>query len=210
MGDKASNLIVTKASDIPEMSDAEWLADERGYRRGYWRGVLEACNLIATGSTQHDVRLWLFRELKGWVERSRATGCEFELPPCCPRGRSQEEATIGAIGCIPTATHGNSFVYAIADGHGNVKIGVAEDIHKRIRQLQTGNPNRLYLIAFLRLCSRHQADRIERYAHSDNAEDRVNGEWFSMSDACATQALLDASLACGLDVYPTEVEDRVY
>lgn len=205
-----SHLVLARVSDIPQMSHEEWLADERGYRRGYWRGVLEACNLVCNGSTQHNVRLWLFRELKDWAARGSAGHCEFEVPPDCPKGRSEQEATTGKMACIPTAKAGSSFVYAVGDGHGNVKIGVAEDVQKRIRQLQTGNPNRLYLVAFLRLSSRYDADRVEKEAHSSYSQDRVSGEWFALSDSCATQALLEAACACGLDDQPTEVEDRVY
>lgn len=203
-------LVLTKACDIAEMPRDEWLAIERGYRRGYWRGVLEACNLICNGSTQHNVRLWLFRELKEWADDASSDQCQFQVPPDCPLGRSAQEATVGKTAFVPTAKPGGSFVYAVGDGHGNVKIGVAEDVHKRIRQLQTGNPNRLYLISFVCLASRQQADRVEREAHSFYSHDRVSGEWFSLSDACATQALLEAACACGLDQYPTEVEDRVY
>lgn len=205
-----STLMLTQASEIPKLTSEQWIADERGYRRGYWDGVLAACNLICNGSTQHTVRLWLFRELKQWVIDARSEGCSFDHPPDCPLGRSEGEATIGGSACVPTASTGSSFVYAIGDGHGNVKIGAADDVRKRIKQLQTGNPSRLYLIAFVRLSSRAAADSVERFAHQDNAADRVHGEWFSMSDCFAFQALLEACIECGQDAEPVEVESRVY
>lgn len=205
-----SALILTPVSELPKMTREERVASERGYRRGYWDGVLAACNLICNGSTQHTVRLWLFRELKQWVSDSLTDECLLEYPPHCPERRSEEEATIGQGACIPASSHGCSYVYAIGDGHGNVKIGAADDVRKRIKQLQTGNPSRLYLVAFARLGSRRDADLVERTAHQYNAEDRVNGEWFSMSDCCAVQVLLDACVACGHDVHPVEVESRVY
>ena len=201
---------MTRVSDIQPYSREEWIANERGYRRGYWDGVLAACNLISNGETQHNVRLWLFRELKQWAGDAYRDDCSFVYPPECPLGRSQQEATVGRAACIPEASDRCSFVYAIGDGHGYVKIGTADDVRKRMRQLQTGNPNRLYLIAFLRLKTRHDADRVEREAHSSNERDRTCGEWFSMSDACSVQALLEAAIACGLAVEPTEVEERVY
>jgi hypothetical protein len=203
-------LLLTRASEIPELSESENRLAEGNYRRGYWDGVLAACNLICNGSTQHNVRLWLFRELKEWKCLPRGGECRLELPPDCPLGRSEFEATVGREACIPTGKPGFSFVYAIGDGHGNVKIGTADDVRKRIQQLQTGNANRLYLIAFLRLGSRYDADRVERAAHADNAIDRTIGEWFSISDSCSVQALLEAALACGFDMFPVEVEDRVY
>jgi hypothetical protein len=203
-------LVLIKASDIPLPTQPEMQLAERNYRRGYWDGVLAACNLIDNGSTQHNVRLWLFRELKEWVAKSRSEDASFEYPPECPLGRSEQEATIAPTACMPRAESGCSFVYAIGDGHGRVKIGTADDVRKRIKQLQTGNPNRLYLIAYLRLRRRFDADQIERAAHDENDRDRICGEWFLMSDACAVQALLDASESCGLSVQPIEVEDRVY
>jgi hypothetical protein len=203
-------IILTKASDIPELSRTEWLANERGYRRGYWDGVLAACNLICNGSTEHTVRLWLFRELKEWVAESRREECALEYPPYCPPRRSEQEAQVGIGACVPVASLGFSYCYAIGDGHGNVKIGTADDVRKRIKQLQTGNPSRLYLVAFVRLPSRNAAESVERYAHQDNASDRVGGEWFSMSDSCSVQVLLESCVACGYDVSPVEVESRVY
>ena len=203
-------LLLKRASEIPQLSKSEMHLAERGYRRGYWDGVLAACNLICNGSTQHNVRLWLFRELKDWADASTQEGCGVEFPPDCPLGRSEREASVGSYAHVPTGGSGCSFVYAIGNGHGNVKIGAADDVRKRIKQLQTGNANRLYLIAFLRIACRFDADRIERTAHMENAVDRTHGEWFSMSDSCSVQALLEASIACGFDAEPVQVEDRVY
>lgn len=201
---------VLKANEVRPMSSYEAHMQEFGFRRGYWDGVLAACNLLANGSTEHNVRLWLFRELKEWKHRAHGHGNGFEFPPECPIGRSEYEATAGPNARVPLAGNGRSFVYAIGDGHGNVKLGVADDVGKRIRQLQTGNPSRLYLVAFLTLYRRCDADRIEREAHRANATERKAGEWFSLSDSCAVQALLEASIACGLEQQPVEVEDRIY
>lgn len=201
---------LTRASEVPQLTANEMQLSERNYRRGYWDGVLAACNLIENGSTQHNVRIWLFRELKEWLVRSAADCATFEYPPECPLGRSEQEATVTTMATVPSSESGCSFVYAIGDGHGRVKIGTADDVRKRIRQLQTGNASRLYLIAYLRLRYRFDADRVERAAHEENHADRLSGEWFAMSDACAVQALLEASMACGVDVDPVEVEDRVY
>lgn len=201
---------IVKASEVRVLGSDELHTGEINFRRGYWDGVLAACNLIANGSTEHNVRLWLFRELKEWKHRASGDGNGFEYPPECPLGRSEYEATTGLKADIPSGGNGRSFVYAIGDGHGNVKLGVADDVRKRIRQLQTGNPSRLYLVAFLTLYRRCDADRIEREAHRANATERKAGEWFSLSDSCAVQALLEASIACGLEQQPVEVEDRIY
>jgi hypothetical protein len=205
------SLLIKRASEIPAATGEEIRAAESNYRRGYWDGVLAACNEIIMGATQHDVRLWLFRELKSWVESGRdATACKTEYPPPCPHKRSYEEATLAPPTSMPEKSGGTSFVYAIGDGHGNVKIGAANDIKHRMRTLQTGNASRLYLIAYLPFGSRYDADRVEATAHSAADSDRRCGEWFAISDDAAWQTLLDAAEACCLDVSPVEVEHRVY
>jgi hypothetical protein len=199
------------ASDIELPQPEELNAAESNYRRGYWDGVLSACNHISDGATQHDVRLWLFRELKDWTQRGFvAVVCKGEYPPDCPKKRSFDEATLCTVS-KPASYYANySFVYAIADGHGHVKIGVADNVTKRLKQLQTGNPHRLYLVAYLPLPSRHDADRVEQTAHADTEIERLCGEWFRMSDWCACQVLVDAADACGFECEPIEVEMRVY
>ena len=204
-------LVLSKASGIAVPSPLEMNAAESSYRRGYWDGVLAACNEISAGATQHDVRLWLFRELKEWVHRGKdAVVVKGEYPPPCQARRSFEEAALCARSKMPSAYSGCSFVYAIGDGHGHVKIGVADNVEKRLGQLQTGNPHRLYLIAYLPLPNRFDADRVERTAHGGEDLERLCGEWFRMSDFCAFEVLLEAAEACGFDCQPVEIEMRVY
>ena len=204
-------LLLTKLSDIPRASQELIEASESNYRRGYWDGVLAACNEIIMGATQHDVRLWLFRELKEWTNSgSEAKACKTEYPPKCQHRRSYEEATLSPPANLPDKSGGRSFVYAIGDGHGNVKIGAANDIKHRMRTLQTGNASRLYLIAYVPLTCRYDADRLEATAHATADLDRRCGEWFAMSDDSAWQVLLEAAEECGFDADPIEVEYRVY
>lgn len=204
-------LVLTKVSDIPVASQEVIEASESNYRRGYWDGVLAACNEIILGATQHDVRLWLFRELKEWTHRGyEAKACKSEYPPKCPHRRSYDEANLSPPTSSPDKSGGKSFVYAIGDGHGNVKIGAANDIKHRMRTLQTGNANRLYLIAYVPLSCRYDADRLEATAHATDDIDRRCGEWFAMSDHEAWQVLLEAADECGFDIEPVEVEHRVY
>lgn len=71
----------------------------------------------------------------------------------------------------------NSGVYVIqARGRAAVKIGYAKDIAKRLRQLQTGSPAKLKLIAVI------PGDRdVERGLHDRFADHRLHGEWFHKS-----------------------------
>lgn len=109
-------LVLVKVSDIPKASPDVIKSAESNYRRGYWDGVLAACNEIIMGATQHDVRLWLFRELKEWTERGyEATECKSEYPPKCPHRRSYEEANLSPSKNAPEKSGGTSFVYAIGE-----------------------------------------------------------------------------------------------
>lgn len=203
------SLVLKKASEIEQPTHKERVASESNYRRGYWDGVLAACNEIIIGTTQHDVRLWLFRELKEWCHNGHDSAT-MEYPPKCVRGRSFDEATLLPPSNLPKNSGGKSFVYAISDGCGCVKIGVADNIEKRIRQLQTGNARRLYLVAYLPFETRRDADAVECQAHADPDIERMTGEWFSITDCHALQVLIDAADACGFEMDPIEVEHRVY
>ena len=62
----------------------------------------------------------------------------------------------------------------------HIKIGIAVDPARRLRQLQTGNAHRL---AVLRLIdSPVNAKRMERALHRQFKEYRTSGEWFALSD----------------------------
>ncbi len=59
-----------------------------------------------------------------------------------------------------------------------VKIGLAKDPKKRLRQLQTGNPQRLTLMHWEEVPEK-QARAIERAFHAAFAPWRLHGEWFA-------------------------------
>ena len=52
-------------------------------------------------------------------------------------------------------------VYIISDGSGYLKIGVAASLEKRVKQLQTGNPNELKVIGVIRCANRTEAGQME-------------------------------------------------
>ena len=63
-----------------------------------------------------------------------------------------------------------------------VKIGVANNIDKRISDLQTGCPWPLRLIAKLNCKSRKAAYSLERQFHRNYSHKRIQGEWFWFSN----------------------------
>lgn len=94
-------------------------------------------------------------------------------------------------------------VYFITDGQ-YIKIGYTKnDAKKRLKQLQTSSPNRLFLLGYI------EGDKtIEKKLHKKfyNSIVRINGEWFS-----PTQDLLDYINDNNLDdnIYADIIEGQV-
>ena len=61
-----------------------------------------------------------------------------------------------------------------SDVTGMIKIGRSKDPQKRLKQLQTGNPNRLKLIASFK-----EKGKEEKYLHEVLNNYKLKGEWFS-------------------------------
>lgn len=70
------------------------------------------------------------------------------------------------------------FVYLLCDGE-HFKIGMTKkDIYKRISELQTGNPNEIYITSF------HETNypyRVEQMMHIKYSISNVKNEWFNLS-----------------------------
>lgn len=77
-------------------------------------------------------------------------------------------------------------VYAISDGHGNIKVGVANRVDRRIKQMQTGNAHPLQLLfecvceSERQLLANTAAFTIEHWIHEDLRLRQMTGEWFSV------------------------------
>jgi hypothetical protein len=67
----------------------------------------------------------------------------------------------------------NGFVYAIADGHGHVKIGWAKHPDRRLAELNVATPGELALVGYLAGTKFH-----ERRFHQFFKRLHVRGEWF--------------------------------
>lgn len=65
-------------------------------------------------------------------------------------------------------------VYCIRSECGAVKVGVTNDVKKRLRYLQTGSAQRLELVGVL-----PGGDEVERDLHERFSDKRTRGEWFS-------------------------------
>lgn len=74
-----------------------------------------------------------------------------------------------------------NYLYIISNRDGAVKVGVSKNPKRRIRQLQTGNENKLELLFFEEFeCPREKVFQIEKMVHRDlrmRCQKKV-GEWF--------------------------------
>jgi hypothetical protein len=78
--------------------------------------------------------------------------------------------------------HGKRFVYIIGDNAHNVfKIGKADSVKDRLKQLQTGNPFLTIRRVFM-FESRNYADKAEKALHEIYSMCRFHGEWFRLSE----------------------------
>ena len=77
------------------------------------------------------------------------------------------------------------FVYLIQSGNKKnspVKIGMANNPHDRIKQLQTGNPVLLRLRLTVECSSREHAMKVEKLLHRELKNRNIINEWFSVSE----------------------------
>jgi antirestriction protein len=72
-----------------------------------------------------------------------------------------------------------SYVYFILDETSNaIKIGKANDIDERISGLQTGNPNELIVLHYIKCKSVEDAFNLEKECHNQFNHIHTRGEWF--------------------------------
>lgn len=75
----------------------------------------------------------------------------------------------------------NYCIYFVSDGDF-VKIGIAASLPNRIKQLQTGNPRKLYAVYVIEAESQKEALKIENEFHMSLKEKQCIGEWFDVKD----------------------------
>lgn len=77
-------------------------------------------------------------------------------------------------------------LYAISDGIGNVKFGVAKDPRARLKEMQTGNAHPLQLLFEIESEASHGrnaavgAYQMEHVIHQWVRQKRMTGEWFAV------------------------------
>ena len=77
------------------------------------------------------------------------------------------------------------YVYFVSSGRGKrapIKIGVSKNVDKRVDELQTGNPNKLYILSIIECTTVKRAYNLEGYLHHKLKRFRLVGEWFRRAD----------------------------
>jgi hypothetical protein len=73
------------------------------------------------------------------------------------------------------------YIYVIAPEAGYpCKVGVASNIKKRLKGLQTGSGEELFVHSVFAAANRGTAFRVEKFAHRRLQENRMVGEWFNV------------------------------
>lgn len=73
-----------------------------------------------------------------------------------------------------------SNVYFISDGEF-IKIGKANNVERRMKELQTGNPKKLEILKIIKCSNEQEAYELERFLHSILHSVQSFGEWFHLS-----------------------------
>ena len=81
-----------------------------------------------------------------------------------------------------TPVRGGTFVYFIQDEQAATKIGISGDPAQRVTTLQTGHPEPLHLWRTIRCRSAADARAVERDLHAYFELQRMNGEWFDLTE----------------------------
>ena len=73
-----------------------------------------------------------------------------------------------------------SYLYVIGNDTNRQKIGLSKDVNKRLKSLQTGNPEKLK-IHYTIECPSDKTRKLESKIHAELAYKRLSGEWFDMT-----------------------------
>jgi hypothetical protein len=74
------------------------------------------------------------------------------------------------------------WIYFISEENNNrVKIGYSKDPYKRLKQLQTGNSNKLILLNAIPGSQKEERKWHKLFCHS-----KINNEWFHLSEEILT------------------------
>lgn len=83
------------------------------------------------------------------------------------------------------------FIYVIGTKDRKQKIGISKNVNKRLTELQTGNPEKLYIHHFEEV-PKDRVRLLERKIHKEFSYKRLEGEWFNMTSEEAKHMVMFA------------------
>lgn len=72
------------------------------------------------------------------------------------------------------------YIYVIGNDTNRQKIGISRDVEKRLKTLQTGNPDKLK-IHYKIECPYEKTRKLEKKIHTELNYKKLKGEWFNMT-----------------------------
>lgn len=101
-----------------------------------------------------------------------------------------------------------SGVVYLLECEGFYKIGITDDVRKRLSQIQTSTPFNVKLIHSIPLAN---AWLLEKHLHERFAKKRVRGEWFKLSsdDVNTVFACSESDLPASISM-PTKIANETY
>jgi hypothetical protein len=150
---------------------------------------------IAAGHAKPTPKYWL-RSLRDSVERmlpprllpaARAVLDEFQRGIDAAKEAEETAAAEAELAAAAAAeeARGTSHVYVLQHGDDPLyKIGVAKNPAQRAKELSTGAPRELKIVASKRFAD---ARAVERALHRVFRRDRARGEWFELSDTAVAE-----------------------
>jgi Rha family phage regulatory protein len=140
--------------------------DDRGRFQRQYELDEEGFNFIALSLTGEQADNFKIKYIEAFSKMRKAINNMF-------RSRIIESV-------LPQDNRNRQYLYIIKNPlNETIKIGVAQDVYKRLKQLQTGAGIELELIYQSLICS--NAFSIEKNVHSHFEEYRTFGEWFKIN-----------------------------
>jgi hypothetical protein len=80
------------------------------------------------------------------------------------------------------------YLYLIQQkGSSFFKVGISNNVKRRLENLQSGNPHKLYIVRYWKISNKG----IETLVHNVLVEYHVRLEWFDIPDVVKVLALID-------------------
>lgn len=162
-------------------------------RLSYLAKLARIVDGVEAATDQSDVR-WLASEVEDILParmrgQAQAALLDFDAAVQVAKeaaAAAEAEAELAKAAAEETARN-TEYVYVIRHGDDPLyKIGIARDPDKRVRELSTGAPRPLSVVARKPLA---RARPAERALHRLYQRDRARGEWFELNDEAAAELI---------------------